>query len=441
MSKEKFHSEDPFIPEGLEFREEYMHAALSAYKRTKRIIALKRASLLLAAVLLITGTSIALLNNSSERQTELANGTVSKTTTEKSVNPTEVQPADSNQKASSKLDLGSDEGGLHKNGQSPAVESSEPTQDLSSKAVDKGDSMSSGVGLPGQLSTPKVIKNPRDNRKLKEETSQNSTSVPSQHSFSNHNQVQSSEIARQDNEIAEDQKNDVSTIRSIPSRPIQLFEHDHTLAPVSQVQLPPHSSWCIYASAGINAWSDFAFHHSPYKLDGKAALGIGYTLNNRISTELDAHFFTVSGNASPYESVIRQYGEGFNETTYRYFTNRLYQTGVSAYLKYRLLPNHMVGIGWGTDYLLTADNRIETGVASSYENPSTSSTNEKGYVQGYRTLQHALLLNYEFALGRNKSVGAQYQWGLTDITKNEFFGNTKDKNSMLSFYFRFKLKS
>ncbi|MFM7728581.1 MAG: hypothetical protein ACKO7B_17920, partial [Flavobacteriales bacterium] len=232
-----------------------------------------------------------------------------------------------------------------------------------------------------------------------------------------------------------------NNLQLLPYRPFTLFDFEHSLAPARPMQLPQESDWYVFATAGINVWSDFAFHHSPFKLDGSAAVGIGYKLKKQVSAEMNAHFFTVSGNASPYVAIQRQFGDGFNETSYRYFTKRIYQTGLSALVKYAISPRHSFGAGWSTDYLLTADNHIETGVASSYENPTSNSATDRGYVKGYRTIQHALLLNYEYALGKNKSVGVQYQQGFTDFTKNEFFGNTRDKNSMLSIYYRIKLKS
>ncbi|MFM7729103.1 MAG: hypothetical protein ACKO7B_20565, partial [Flavobacteriales bacterium] len=173
MSKENFHIDDNFIPEGLEFREEYMHAALNSYKRTKRIIAFKRAAFVVGIILLITGASIAWLSDTSKQKAEVThsapNEQMGEHTSEQS-----AQPKEMNEETSSTYDLGKDEQGFYKNGQSPAFESSEPTQDHSTKAVDMGGSMSSGVELPGQLSNPKISKNEMNPRKSRQVESQNS---------------------------------------------------------------------------------------------------------------------------------------------------------------------------------------------------------------------------------------------------------------------------
>jgi hypothetical protein len=175
------------------------------------------------------------------------------------------------------------------------------------------------------------------------------------------------------------------------------------------------------------------------KPDALIGLGINYAFNRTISADIQTQFTTISGLANPYTVVQQFYGTGFNETTYRYYTDRMYECGVAARVNYRFGEKHGVSIGFVEHFLLTTDNRIETGVSSSFENPSSVSQKTKGYSQGFRSLQHGIILGYEYALGKSKSIGAQYQLGLTDVTKDSYFGETYDRNSMLSLYFRIKL--
>jgi hypothetical protein len=42
MQNNKQHSDFDFIPDGLEFRQEYLNAALGKYRQTKRAIYIKR---------------------------------------------------------------------------------------------------------------------------------------------------------------------------------------------------------------------------------------------------------------------------------------------------------------------------------------------------------------------------------------------------------------
>jgi len=55
-------------------------------------------------------------------------------------------------------------------------------------------------------------------------------------------------------------------------------------------------------------------------------------------------------------------------------------------------------------------------------------------------LNHSIKLSYEYWLGSNKSIGLNFQYGLTDITKDSYFGEgIVDRNSLLSLYFRMNL--
>jgi len=109
------------------------------------------------------------------------------------------------------------------------------------------------------------------------------------------------------------------------------------------------------------------------------------------------------------------------------------------WVPYRLNAKHSVSLFAESTLLLTADNRVETGTSSSYESRLANEVKAKGYVQGFQTLQHSVGATYEYALGKNKSVGLNYRFGLTDVTINSFFGNEMNRNSMLSFYLKFKL--
>lgn len=443
MSKQKFHIEDDFIPEGLEFREEYMHAALNQYKRTKRVIVLKRAAFVLSAILILAGVTIALLKKPADDQATMQNNQpMEQNGSTSNENNTHLQNQ-SNQDTSSSFDLVKDEGEFYKNGQSPAVESSESTQDQSSKAVDKGDSMSSGVGLPGQLSNSdrKVqSKIAREGEVSDHLTSSGLGAQLVQKKIDNHQQTDSSPSA--DKAISQDTPTteEKTGIQPIAYKSAALPSRIESLERTTGIPVAHSSPWSIFTTAGLRAWSDYGFNRSPYKADGNFSLGAAYRWSPQWSSELGSNFCTITGTANPYTVVQRAYGEGFRETTYRYFTERLYELGAGITLKYHWTNRHLLGMGWKTDYLLTADNRIETGSSTSFENLGSTGVSAKGYVQGFRSIQHALLFNYEYALGASKSIGVQYQFGLTDITKNNYFGTSMDRNSMLSVYFRIKLK-
>jgi hypothetical protein len=432
MIKGNQHISDDSIPEGLEFRQEYLDAALGTYRRTRAIMLWRKVGIVcVIAGIIIGGASSAYfrLKKSDivvKQQTE---------ENQKLVVPETKPIREESHKNSPSDDLEKGDSVIKEQRPSPAVESVKSSQDRPRKATGMGGSTSSGVELPGQLShhLPKVTAAADEQAAFTEINRipvANSSGMAS--AINNH---QESATAIQENQGLS--RHDIPNgMLSLPLKPL---ERVSTLAdghPKLPLSVKP---WSLFASIGAKVWADYGFNARPIKPDAVLGLGVNYTHNATLSADLQAQFFTISGVAAPYSVTQKTYGTGFNQTTYRYFTDRLYETGALLRLKYHLSEKHGVAFGVSASYLLTADNHIETGVSSNSENPSTASTKAKGYVQGFQSLHYGLNFGYEYALGKSKSVGMNYQWGLTDITKKEYFGNANDRNSMISLYFRIKL--
>ncbi len=424
MSELKSHIDDSFIPEGLEFREEYLQAALGNYRRQKRAILWKRIAVAAVILIVATGVSVAIWNESAKNQRAEKNETNSIIEQEKISND-----------SSSSIDLDADEETFTKKRQSPAVESSEATQDLSTKAVDMGDPMSSGVGLPGQLSTI----NPKKTEVIK---GKNTTQTESTHAK-----------LKFETESAEDKLPAENTTHgealeiqrfALPSLIRYLESHglssSHELIHGKVIPTIPDRKWSFYALLGAKLWANYSFGSGTRKIDPMLSLGTEFKWRKKLGLFLNAQFFTVSGAAEPYVAKQRQYDEGYRETSFSYHTDRFFYTGLSVGCNYRISRTHTVGVLYDFNYLLTTDNRITTGNSSSYEGATSFEEKAKGYVTGFKPFQHSLGFVYEFAMGKNKSIGASYRLGLSDVTRNEYFGNEFHRNSLLAVHLKIKLK-
>ncbi|MFM2200973.1 MAG: hypothetical protein RL040_173 [Bacteroidota bacterium] len=422
MQSNKQHIDFDSIPDGLEFRQEYLDAALGKYRQTKRAIYFKRLAVIGVVALLLISGSVGYLQLSTESQTVVS----SDSTSTKTHNIQNTSPT---------IDLEPGEGTSKEHRTSPAVESVEATQDLSSRTTDLGDSMSSGVELPGQLSQAKgkVWPTPRNKEQASQPERLSPTASTSATQIVDNGQQSGSE-PQVHQALAE--RSNATTIAYLPLSALsgeRQLRHNH---PTIEA---PYRAWNLFALVGVKAWADHGFQSRPFKTDASAALGFEYAFSKKLSGQFLAQFNTVSGVADPYVVEQVTYGQGYSSTTYRYFTDRFYETGAGVGAMVKMTANHSIGLGWSTRYLLTADNHIETGMASTYESLQENRVMAKGYVQGFASVRHSLRLNYEYALGKNKSVGACYEHGLTDVTKNDYFGNEFDRNSMLSVYFRLKL--
>jgi hypothetical protein len=422
MQSNKQHIDFDSIPDGLEFRQEYLDAALGKYRQTKRAIYFKRLAFIGVVALLFISGSVGYLQLSNASQAVVSSDSTSTQT-------------HNIQNTSPTIDLEAGEGTSKEHKTSPAVESLEATQDLSSRTTDLGDSMSSGVELPGQLSHSKgkVWPTPRNKERASQPERLSPTASTSATQIVDYNQQSGSE-PQVHQALAER-----SNATSIAYLPLSALSGERQLRHNHPTIEAPYRAWNLFAMVGVKAWADHGFHTRPFKTDASAALGFEYAFSKKLSGQFLAQFNTVSGVADPYVVEQVTYGQGYSSTTYRYFTNRFYETGAGVGAMVKMTANHSIGLGWSTRYLLTADNHIETGVASTYESLQESRVSAKGYVQGFAPVRHSLRLNYEYALGKNKSLGACYEHGLTDVTKNNYFGNEFNRNSMLSVYFRLKL--
>lgn len=423
MSERKSHIDDHFIPEGLEFREEYLRAALGTYRRKKRAIFWRKVTT--AAVILIAVSAVSLLLWNQSTDNSQANNDDTNLPIERVKIPND---------SSSSIDLERSEGTFNKNRQSPAVKSSEVTQDLSTKAVDMGGPMSSGVGLPGQLSTitPKIgVKNKREKKIQAESTffAENPISI-----------VQNFDVQSATAYNGEQQSERFELPSALPYIQCGVISSNHELIHGKTIPTFPIRKWTLHAMLGAKLRANYSFGPSLRKMDPMLSLGLEYKWRKRMGLFVNAQFFTVSGTAEPYIARQRQYDEGFRETTFSYHTDRFFYTGLSIGCNYRISRAHSMGILYDFNYLLTTDNRITTGKSSSFEGATSFEEKAKGYVSGFRPFQHSLGLVYEFAIGKNKSIGTSYRLGLSDVTRDEYFGNEFHRNSLLAVHLKIKLK-
>jgi hypothetical protein len=425
MSEHKSHIDDNFVPEGLEFREEYLHAALSSYRRRKRAIFWRRTGIAALAILIIGSVYLAPWN---EPDIQSANETQSP------ASPKIDQQTNTND-TSSTLDLDMDEGFLSKDRLTAADETPGASQEKSKQAVDMGDPISSGVGLPVQLSTspPNIIAKTSQQRKIQAESTFKAENPVS--NLSNFEDQSSTAYSG-----SEQQSERFELPSALPYIACGVLSSDHELIHGKAIPMIPIRKWTFHAMIGAKLWANYSFGSGTRKLDPMLNLGVEYRWRKRMGLFVNAQLFTVSGVAEPYVAKQRQYDQGYRETTFSYHTDRFFYTGLSIGCNYRISRAHSIGVLYDFNYLLTTDNRITTGNSSSFEGATSFEEKAKGYVNGFRPFQHSLGFVYEFAMGKNKSIGTSYRIGLSDVTRNEYFGNEFHRNSLLALHLKIKLK-
>lgn len=460
--------DDFIIPEGLEFREEYLQSAMHMYNRERRkAIWIKRSIFAVIILLLATGSAVWLSQNQEATVEVVEKGDAANKEMPSAENPIKnTQDSSQPDTRSTKIDSSNQTNRndefkdltvpvVSENKKTEAIQANtmgeKKTENLnrkiskpnltknnarSAEANDHGGSLGSGSGLPGQL--PLSFE---EKETVKVNNALTVSDVITQSNVKNVDSSTVEEIQDLKNESSEkarptgDYKN-MLALKSVP------FESNSTLsiASVNPINAPNTNKFKPYLVIGVSPITDFGLRYSQFNLNPYVALGLDKRLGNGWRAAADARYYFVSGLSHPLSFEETTYGQGFETTTTTIYTNRLHYAGVNLSLQKRI-AKHQFALSYGLDYLITGQNDIQNRTIGSLENTSENSTDSKGYVIGFRNFNHSISLGYDYWLGQNKAIGFNYQFGLTDISNDQYFTlGTVDRNSMLTLRLKMYLR-
>jgi len=470
-------SDDHIIPYGLEFREEYMHSALSLYRAQKKKLWWKKLFLISGACAIsaiILFVSLAKRDASRAVISPIADIPVespilplpdSSSTREGSIRNTAAMPL----RTQENLD------DISKDALPPSVNNqynkrnafSNESKRQSQETFDPGDSESSGFELPGQRSSFTGNKNfSSDKNETQSEVSSAKTGDEPETEAANVSNFKPEPIAllrsgtattiaqplnssdasdhassRQDLSGAAIHLNDRNTNFNLITYKAATAFSSGELAKAKPISASAISRWKPFMTLGLNPLSNFGSLKYDLQPDPIVSLGIDRRISHGLTLALGASYFSISGLSHPYTVLQTTYGQGFATTSTTIYTNKLQYLGLHPAVRKTFKSVHQLSFGYGLDYLVTGKNTITTENANSFETLSPTSTEAKGYVKGFRNFNHSLSLGYDYWLGKNKAIGVQYNFGLTDISNNKYFtSGGSDRNSMLSIHFKMYLK-
>jgi hypothetical protein len=465
---------EPFIPEGLEFREEYMDAALNLYKATKRSLFIKKVFVYGGIAALLTGIVLIICLNNSKPSDSALNKEQNASAIGRVETNGELYDTNLDQSKS----LNNSEEVAHKNelvehqsvnSMSSDISSDSPVSDskiLKSKsAFDHGGPTSSGVGSPDRKSIvgEKKINSEKSNQEFllvesADKITNESNRKENVSEFSNEqfiNLSSSSASAKSESNVVDITNSEVEEvfnsseksriifgdINKLQYQPGGFFARDFQLISAKGIGTTSIKKFIPYLQVGIIPLSSYGSQKNDLRADPFASIGCDYRTKSHLLLGARLNYFSVSGLSHPYEVSQTEYGQGFYTNTTTYFTERLHYVSLSPVLSKVFFSNHQLFVGGDIEYLITGNNRIENGNYTSLEKGPTSSQSARGYVGVFNDINYAVNMGYQYWLGKNKAIGLNYKLGLTDISKEEYFKNdVVDKNSMLSLYFRMNLR-
>lgn len=445
--KGKHHiSEDYFIPEGLEFRDEYLQTAMGMYKRERRrALWLKRSIIAGIIALLITVSLFWLTRDSVENQASHLQEKVASASQRENGKKKSIQSSD-NEKAIDGSDINKtslspkDGNEMDTNEKREAYNSTINSKKtaFNAEADGQGGSLSSGSELPDPRPSKMEVKSLKENRNSEGETTlQNINSIEPVLSNSSSVYSDSQTIDQGDNSMI---SRSYLTMQSIVPKALSVNAQSKQKAETRPLDIPTQRKFKPYLVLGFNPLSDYGSGWNRFKIDPYIALGVDHRLGNGWRVGADARYYFISGLSHPLTFEQTTYGQGFETNQTTIYTDRLHYAGMHLTAQ-KKFGKHQASLGYGADYLVTGRNSIENRLYSSFENVSGNASSTSGYVLGFRNFNHSISLGYDYWMGKNKAIGLNYQLGLTDVSANKYFTQGQfDRNSMLSVHLKMYLR-
>lgn len=414
-----------YIPEGLEFREEFMHQAFEMYdaekkKRKKRIIFfLSIFSVLscIAVILFYSATQTDLTKHISQTKNTTPNRIENKPTT-------------------------------HTNSSITTVTSIPPNNSKKEAPTTIQSSFSNLLKTPVQIKSSTINHIESDSKdyiekiveqKVIENTPNLSTTIPKIEIGAEENTLIAIDPKGTTNEkdVIKTQEIDNPMIDSTTTVTTQNENIPAIIDPADPKNFFIYKTHQFWANTGLNALYNYSTNQ--HKLNSDYSFGLGYTYNNhsKISVGGSVEFYSVSNMIGAVEIIDKIYGFRASYRHTSISTQSLQYTSIKPHLVYTIWNRHQINLAYNLDVLTSSKNKITSSETFSDYTKDYGTISGRNYNQGYKRFNHAVSFGYICNLTNRFAIGCSYNYGLTDITKNTFFTNLSfDRNSRMLFYLK-----
>ncbi|MNJ97426.1 hypothetical protein D3C87_151720 [compost metagenome] len=243
------------------------------------------------------------------------------------------------------------------------------------------------------------------------------------------------------NEKVEIDSNRYLDLDNLPSKPALLaFNRDSiskqtidSLSSSLQTEVEPRKHQ-LFLNLGVNTM--FGMKELQHRVIFKESIGLSYNyqLSRKIGIGVGLEYHSI-----PRISYRRIVGDTTNSSKTTTILNKTTLNYISLFpqVNFQLWPHHKVTAGLGIEYLLVdPSERYEI---ENYTDESPKRTNSKLYYSTFNRFNFSVSIGYVYQFSRFMSIQALYHYGFTDITKNNSFNKTFDRNSRLQLGLKIKL--
>jgi len=177
-----------------------------------------------------------------------------------------------------------------------------------------------------------------------------------------------------------------------------------------------------------------------------------YDFNKKWSIRAGLHYFSANNlrfvemhtrelgfDASNYQGEEADQDQGVYSVELPVYTTKLKYAALPVNLSYRFRNKWQVSIGLGLEYLIDGDNLL---TEANHEGQAVMGQihETRGYVTGFNYWNSFASAGANFYLTESITIGANYQYGLNDMTRPGVFAlSTIDRPSRINGYLRFRI--
>ncbi len=445
MSTEKKHNIDDLIPEGWEFREEYMEQALTCLHRQRVWMKWRKTMLWMSAASIIVLIGASLLHVCS--------------------NPT-VLSASEAKLSHSNLDTSAIQSNALQSKDEPKLSNAPSAASNVHEAVEQfvDDKLSNHTDIHAHASTKMV-------NTSKTKSNQNSTKhhpIPSNH-LDEIETDSNDQIADERHRVNETPQEDFSKKVQIPSPRYSnvlmnaqaesgktgdetIMMRRDAFAPLQSLntQLPipaslrPNgnsiglgSSHQIWAFAGNAMWADYGRPLNSLNFQPIVGIGYGYRVHPKWYLRAQLAYSSIQNPGAIFQQTQNYYDYQKWQSNTKITTNRLHYGSVQFAVNCAINKQWNAAFGLMSSIKLTGSNTIlDTDI---YE--QVQERKETGYVSGFKRFNYGATAALDRRINQRVSLGFQYILGLTDVSDDAVFGEkTKQSNSQLNLIISYRFK-
>lgn len=459
MKKEAPQHIDSFIPEGWEFRDEYMEKALAALHRQRMWMKWKKIGIWSSAAAITIAIGATFLHYCSSPTSQLA----VVPTTETSINLPSAADTSNNAAQNSELHHPTTSPAPEANDRSTAIQADRaPQQTLDPQTANpvvdakQGKRMASPNGTAkssDKSSTSMAAQLNADNTKISDTpdpTSSSSNNVAARKENDPTNAVEPTsstppiaETLKTDAPLAPPSQSTAEEVVLLGAASAEFIpsifnDFDMPQSPLyvgSCIAKPSRHQWHVFV--GNAMWADYGRNQNNLSWQPIAGIGYNYRWKGPWSLQSQLFYSSIQNPGAVFNQMQMVYDYELLQSTTKVETKRLHYANVYLGAAYRITPTWNVYAGITAGVKITGVNTI---TRTDFNKVSTASK-ETGYVSGFQRINGGINMGIQRQLTNHVALGLQGTIGFTDVSDDAIFNQkAHQSNSQLNLILSYQFK-